>query len=99
MTVKTWDFLQEFTEALKDQLIADDLRWGDAWLEKPIAEQELHIMDHIYAYEEAFQDNGTPIPWLKIAGLALIAWIRENYRDGEVEGANWDKADISGWEQ
>ena len=76
--MKVWDFLPEFIEALQEQLESDDKRWGDTWQKRIRGGQENRIMSNIDDYYDQWRNGGNPIPWLKIAGLALIAWIREN---------------------
>jgi hypothetical protein len=76
---KVWDFLPEFTDALTKQLEEDDKRWGDTWLQRIPEGQEVRIEEHIKSYFDQWRNAKHPIPWLKIAGLALIAWVRENH--------------------
>ena len=76
--MKVWDFLPEFTKALQEQLESDDKRWGDTWRQRTIRNQETRIEGHIRDYFDKYRNVGTPVPWLKIAGLAMIAWIRDN---------------------
>lgn len=76
---KTWDYLEEFSKALKEQLESDQKRWGDTWLQRIPEGQEVRIEEHLKTYFDQFRNAGMPIPWLKIAGLALIAWVRETH--------------------
>ena len=76
--MNVWDFLPEFTEALQKQLESDEKRWGDTWQHSVRGGQENRIMANIDNYYDQWRNGGNSIPWLKIAGLALIAWIREN---------------------
>ena len=76
--MKVWDYLPEFIEALQEQLESDDKRWGDTWQKRIRGGQENRIMANIDNYYDQWRNGGNSIPWLKIAGLALIAWIREN---------------------
>ena len=75
--MKVIDFLFEFMDALALQLLEDEKKWGDTWLKRFPEGQEARIWEHIQTYFDQFFNAGVPIPWLKIAGLALIAWIRE----------------------
>ena len=68
------DYLEDFCEALRDQLVEDEERWGDEWLKRPREGQATRIYDRIHQYR--FQQD---VPWLKIAGNALIGWIRDTY--------------------
>lgn len=71
------DYFPGFAQALEQQLEHDEKRWGRANLELPKEGQEDRIMADINRYYEEFQKQGTPIPWLKIAGNAVIGWLRE----------------------
>jgi hypothetical protein len=73
-----WDYLPEFIEALKAQLKDDEIRWGDTWKKRIKLGQETRIYNDITDYFDQWESGGNPIPWLKVAGLALIAWIRDN---------------------
>ena len=77
--MKVWDFMNEFIDALTGQLEDDDKRWGDTWLKRVRGGQEQRIESDINNYFDQYRNGGTPIPWLKVAGLAMIAWIRDNH--------------------
>ena len=77
--MKVTDFLEEFTKALHNQLESDELRWRDTWRHRYKEGQEARIWEHIQTYFDQYRNANVPIPWLKIAGLAMIAWIRENH--------------------
>jgi hypothetical protein len=79
MTTKTWHFLPEFMKALEQQLKEDDLRWGDTWLLRTREGQTERNIVTFRDYFDKYEQVGTPINWLKIAGNALICWIRENH--------------------
>jgi hypothetical protein len=85
-----WPFARE----LYAQLESDQERWGDEWKRRPVeaapldeegvgkahwAHQNDRIYNRIHDYYEEWYDHKTPIPWLKVAGLALIGWVREHY--------------------
>ena len=76
---KTYDFINEFADALTQQLHEDETRWGDTWLQRIPEGQEVRIEEHIKTYFDQWRNASIPIPWLKIAGLALIAWVRNNH--------------------
>jgi len=78
---KLIDFLQEFVAALSEQLIDDDKRWGCTWLNRTREGQEDRIFETFDKYFDDYQMDGTPIPWLKVAGNAMIAWVREQHPD------------------
>ncbi len=73
------DFLPEFDEALEERLTIDQGRWGDTWKHRPVEGQEERGFARFQDYIDQFRNAGTPIPWLKVAGEALIAWVRENH--------------------
>ncbi len=73
------DFVEEFAERLKAQLESDQLRWGDTWRQRPRENQEARGMARFQDYYDQWKNAGIPMPWLKIAGEALIAWVRENH--------------------
>jgi hypothetical protein len=67
--------------ALDAQLKDDFSRYGDTWLELPRKNQELRMMKTISGYFNDYLRERKPVPWLKIAGNALIAWVREQRPD------------------
>lgn len=73
------DYLPEFMEALKTQLEDDFKRWGDVWKYRTRSGQEERIFARYAEYYNDYQFRGVPIPWLKIVGEALIAWVREQH--------------------
>jgi hypothetical protein len=77
MKDKVWDYLPEFTEALKEQLVNDEKRWGTTWKKRVSMGQEHRIFSELITYYDQFKNAGVAIPWLKVAGMAVIAWIRD----------------------
>ena len=82
------DYLGEFSEALGRQLEADNERWGDTWKDRGLLyngqEQEERFFNWIIIKYSEWRVLGTPFPWLKVAGEAMIGYIREKYlRGGE----------------
>lgn len=77
--MKTWDFLQEFTEAFKEKLNNDDKRWGDTWLKRTRKGQEERTINSFNDKFDKYLNGGQPIDWLSIIGDAYIAWVRENH--------------------
>ena len=59
---KTWDYLQEFSDALKDRLEKDDKIWGDTWLQLIPEGVEGRIEEHIKSYFDQWRNAGNPIP-------------------------------------
>ena len=76
-----WEYLPEFSEALGAQLKEDEKRWGDTWKKRVHGGQEERIYALFATYYDQWKNGGNPIPWLKVAGLALIAWIRDGAPD------------------
>ena len=72
------DYLIPFINALIGQLSSDQERHGNTWYELGPKNQETRICRRIDAYYSAYNQEGVPLPWLKIAGLAFIGWVREN---------------------
>ncbi len=70
-----------FFHALGKQLEADQKRWGDTWKERPLEGQVGRAMARFQDYEAQFRNAGVSFPWLKVAGEALIGWVRETYPD------------------
>ena len=75
--MRTIDILPRFTAALGEQLLEDEARWGNTFEKRGRAGQEMRIFARFDAYYDQFKNGGKPIPWLKVAGLALIGWWRE----------------------
>ncbi len=71
------DYLPDFFGALKEQLESDEKRWGDTWKQYERDGQEDRIFLDYKNYYYQYKNAGVPIPWLKVAGNALIAWVRE----------------------
>lgn len=72
-------FKNEFIPKMMSQLDYDNQRWGDSWMMLPPGGQELDIQKHIDQYFEYFTQFGKKVPWLKMAGYAIIAQAREDH--------------------
>jgi hypothetical protein len=68
-----------FAYSLLRQLECDKETSGDGWRKGLRDGQEDRAYNQIEAYWVEFSRGGVPIPWLKIAALAMVAWVRENY--------------------
>ena len=77
--MKVWDFLPEFVSALEAQLKSDELRWGDTWLKRTRKGQNERTIKSLRDKFDQFENVGQQVPWLKVAGEALICFIRENH--------------------
>lgn len=86
-TPKVRYYLTEFVRTFRKQLIEDDKREGDAWLGYTRAGQENAVFMKFGDYYDNFKVRGIPIPWLKVVGLAMIAWIREQHPELFPNGA------------
>lgn len=85
MSKKLYEFVPDFMIALEEQLKEDEKRHGDKWKELPREGQVERIYARFYEYQYKFASKGEPIPWLKIAGLAMIAWLRDTYAKRSAE--------------
>lgn len=97
---KLTDYIPEFLDALTTQLEADDKRWGDTWRKRGLKGQERRTMERYRDYYVMFQNNGTPMPWMKIVGGAFICWVRENHpelmtKEEQVQAITQEVADAS----
>ena len=92
------DFIEEFTTALVGQLDSDRSRYGDTWLQRFPDGQEARIWERIQTYFDQFRNASVPIPWLKIAGLATIAWVREAHpeiwEDSKIGKVNLNESNL-----
>lgn len=77
--MKVWHFMAEFISALYERLKEDDIKWGNTWLERTRDGQESRIEEDIIGYFNEYHGSGTPIPWLKLVGVTMIGWIREQH--------------------
>lgn len=73
------DYLPEFVEALKTDLLKGEDKYGDTWLERDRSNQVNRIFDTHESYYDNWLDRGGDFPWVSVAGNAMIAWIRDNY--------------------
>jgi len=86
--VELLKFLPEFTDAFKDQLISDFLRWGNTWKLRNVGNQDHRIFARFRDYWDQHVMGGVAIPWLKVIGNAYIAWVRENHPEALVDNKN-----------
>lgn len=75
--MKLWELLPEFTKALEEQLKQDEKKWGDTWQKRKKEGQEQRTKAVFDNYFDQYFNAGVPVPWLKIAGNALICWARD----------------------
>jgi hypothetical protein len=69
-------FSGEFSQKMIRQLMLDQKRWGNTWLERTRDGQEERIWERYEDYFVNFYLDGEDIPWLKIVGNAVIAQAR-----------------------
>ena len=79
--MKVSDLMPEFIDAMRERLDKDQKKWGDTWLYRTREGQEERIENAIKDYYDRWRHAGEPIPWLKIVGNCMIAWIREEHSD------------------
>ena len=77
-------YMPEFIGALRKQLGEDAERWGDTWKTRSQEGQEVRTAQTLDDYFDKFKNAGTPINWLKVAGYALICWVREQESMGQI---------------
>lgn len=73
------NYLDEFVDTFREQLKTDFLRWGDTWRARPVEGQEERIFARITDYWDQYHFADRSIPWMKVVGLAYIAFVRENH--------------------
>jgi hypothetical protein len=66
---------------VEQQLIKDEIRWGDTWKERGLVyngqSQEVRFFYWVKERFDDYMENGTDMPWKKIIGEAHIALVRE----------------------
>lgn len=72
-------FKNEFLPKLIAQMDYDNQRWGDTWLMPPKESQEEYIYKRFGDYFDYYTQYAKQVPWLKIAGYAIIAQAREDH--------------------
>ncbi len=75
-TILTRYFKEEFIPIMIEQMKYDHQRLGDTWLMKPSQGIDRQIRKRYEEYFEMNEKDGKPVPWLKIAGYAIIAQAR-----------------------
>lgn len=87
--VKLIDELDFTFSDVEQQLINDEIRYGDTWKERGLVfngqSQEVRWFYKMQDYFEDYMNEGTPIPWKKVIGEAHIALVREKLLSKEVE--------------
>ena len=81
-------FLPEIFTRVREQLEADQERWGNVWLERPFAGQAKRIWERYADYFDRHFSTFYPVPWTKIIGGAVICMIRELHP--EMFPKTWD---------
>lgn len=72
-----FDYLPEFFKSLEEQLKDDHKRWGDTWKNRPLEGQTERFRATFDNYFDSELYGGEEVNWIKVAGNALIAWIRQ----------------------
>jgi septation ring formation regulator EzrA len=71
--------LEETFEAVKQQLLEDEKRWGDTWKNRPIEGQTERIRTTFNNYFDRERYGGDDVDWAKVIGNAHIAMVRKRY--------------------
>ncbi len=74
-----------FAYSLLKQLECEPEVHGDEWRKLPRDGQEDRIYCRFEQYWVEFSRDRMPVPWLKIAALALVAWVRDNYPESLIK--------------
>lgn len=83
-------FLDDWLDEVQLQLESDAERHGSTYLERPRSGQTERIMRRFNDYLQDWLRYGEKVPWLKVAGLAFIAWLREEHPE---LSPNWKHED------
>jgi len=75
-----WGFVDAFGEALVVELAKDTIL-AETWHILPCRGQEDHTFAQLEDFMAEYDVGDVPVPWLKIALLAMAAWVRENHPD------------------
>ena len=75
------NYLDEFFDDLRAQILSDQKRWGNTWKKRPREGQVDRVMARFRDYQDQHNNAGVPFPWLKVAGEALIGYVRDKYPD------------------
>lgn len=75
------EYIDEFVEELRVQLYEDGKRWGDTWKRRPRKGQVDRAIVRFIDYQDQYNFGERSFPWLKVAGEALIGWVRDKYPD------------------
>ena len=80
MTVlKILEHFDEFVAEVREQLIDDDKRWGETYLQRTKEGQEGRTRNVFNNYFDKFMNTGHPINWKAVTGNAFICWLRETH--------------------
>ena len=72
-------FQGEFISKMLVQMANDHDHYGDTWLMSYAEGMEGHIRGRYDDYYNQFEQSGKPVPWLKVAGYAIIAQARQDH--------------------
>lgn len=72
-------FREEFFDKMLVQMADDHRRNGDTWLSRYANGVESYINQRFEEYFNIFNETSKPVPWLKIAGYAILAQAREDH--------------------
>lgn len=72
-------FREEFFDKMLGQMADDHRRNGDTWLSRYENGVEFFIQQRFVEYFNMFEETSKPVPWLKIAGYAILAQARQDH--------------------
>jgi hypothetical protein len=72
-------FKHEFIPKMLAQMAYDNQQWGDTWMMQSQVDQEQQIRIRFDKYFDFYEQFGKKVPWLKVAGFAIIAQAREDH--------------------
>jgi len=80
------EYFDEFAEALKKQIELDDIRWGSTWIDRGLMFENKTQEERFTNWVEQKLINwkfsrDKKFPWVKVAGEAMIGYVREKYME------------------
>ena len=77
--IRLVSYVPGFAELLKAQLASDDIYYGGTWRHSFRGGWVRQCFDYLETYRGYFFNFGEAVPWLKVAALAVIGWMRETH--------------------
>jgi len=79
--LELYGFVDAFGEAMVVELAENPDKLAKTWHTVTRENQEDHILTELEGIIADYDEADTPVPWLKIALLAMTAWVREKRPD------------------